>query len=308
MAQKQSTTDVVYVASVKFLRDPIIFARMVDIIGNKPILLRITSSRIIAEIEKDIERWKPSLLRISGFISQVPELTEQLEKMLSSMQIGPDKIKEIRNGVDNTLFAPAEEKERKIKRQELFPDISDRNVVYIYTGRLGNSLKCVDYLIDQWIESGLYKNGYRLILTGDYARTDYGRKLHERYKSDKSILWSGPVDSNTVAGLLKASNVFVSASRNEGLSNSALEAMACGLPIIGRGSISGNSLLIIPEQTGYLFYEDRQLLAKVLPMLTDPKVRKNMGSQARELVINHFNIQQMVGQYNEVFSSFTQAN
>ena len=61
--------------------------------------------------------------------------------------------------------------------------------------------------------------------------------------------------------LLQSLDVFVLNSTNEGMSNTILEAMACGVPVVAT-SVGANGELVVDGQTGYLVppLNDRELL------------------------------------------------
>lgn len=88
-----------------------------------------------------------------------------------------------------------------------------------------------------------------------------------------------------IADILNAADIFVFPSFHEGLPVSALEAMACGLPVIA-SDIRGNVDIIREEDNGYLFApEDVDALAQKIALLMDnPDKRKAMGRRNLEIV------------------------
>lgn len=90
--------------------------------------------------------------------------------------------------------------------------------------------------------------------------------------------------SDTPQEYLAQAKLFVMASRFEGFPNALCEAMACGLPVVSTET-AGTRAIVRPEIDGLLIpAEDvKALVAALDRMLTDPKLRKNMGDRAVEV-------------------------
>lgn len=72
----------------------------------------------------------------------------------------------------------------------------------------------------------------------------------QRLGIDYQVIFIGP--SDRVADYFKAADFGILPSEFEGISNALLEAMACGLSMIG-SRISGTTDLIIDGESGWLF-------------------------------------------------------
>ena len=79
-----------------------------------------------------------------------------------------------------------------------------------------------------------------------------------------------------VAELYKMADVGVSTSRREGLGLNLIEEMASGLPLIARDN-RGHREVIVSEQIGRLFTDEKGLLEAVLEMYRSPKLRAEIG-------------------------------
>lgn len=88
-----------------------------------------------------------------------------------------------------------------------------------------------------------------------------------------------------IPDVLNAADVFVFPSFHEGMPVSALEAMACGLPVIC-SEIRGNVDIIKEGDNGYLFSPaDSDMLSNKIALLMDNEpLRKQMGAKNREIV------------------------
>ena len=97
---------------------------------------------------------------------------------------------------------------------------------------------------------------------------------------------------------MRSFDVFVLPSINEGISNTILEAMATGLPVVA-GRVGGNPELVLDGVTGRLYdpADPSGLEQALLPYLTDPALRQAHGAAARARVVQNFSLDSMVQRY-----------
>ncbi len=106
------------------------------------------------------------------------------------------------------------------------------------------------------------------------------------------------------ARVLRALDVFVLCSLREGISNTILEAMAGGLPVVAT-RVGGNPELVTEGSTGALVpAADADGLAGALTRyLGDPVLRRAHGAAARETALQRFGVAGMVGAYESAWRS-----
>ena len=102
--------------------------------------------------------------------------------------------------------------------------------------------------------------------------------------------------------LMRSFDVFVLPSINEGISNTILEAMATGLPVVA-GRVGGNPELVADGLTGRLYdpTDPAALEQALLPYLTDPALREAQGKAARARVVQNFSLDAMVTRYSALY-------
>jgi sugar transferase (PEP-CTERM/EpsH1 system associated) len=102
--------------------------------------------------------------------------------------------------------------------------------------------------------------------------------------------------------LMRGFDVFVLPSINEGISNTILEAMATGLPVVA-ARVGGNPELVQDGLTGRLYdpADPRALEQALLPYLTDPALRLAHGKAARDRVVQNFSLDAMVNRYSALY-------
>ncbi len=131
-----------------------------------------------------------------------------------ALQTSPSQPMEIiQNGVDIDLFCPPDTKRDRDKK------------ILISTGRLIER-KGYHFLIEAL--EGLA--GYELQLVGDGNMREDLESLAREKGVDVTFL--GKREREELPAILQNADIFVLPSMNEGMSNSLLEAIACGLPVI----------------------------------------------------------------------------
>ena len=146
----------------------------------------------------------------------------------------------------------------------------------------------------------------RLFLVGD-SRADLDdrraalRAQVKRLGLEDRVEFAGAVPD--VRPYLYAADVFVLPSDREGLSNSLLEAMACGLPCVAPASAAGDQVLdpssgIVPPSN------DPRDLADALAHLEDPDLRARLGAGARPAA-QHYSLDAVTDRYETLYRART---
>lgn len=97
---------------------------------------------------------------------------------------------------------------------------------------------------------------------------------------------------NAVADLLPAFDIFVLTSRAEGIPTVALEAMACGIPVIAT-NVGGVSEVVVDQVTGLLVNSSQvtPIVAAIKRLIVDPMLRAKLAEHAQSVVASHYTIQ-----------------
>jgi len=109
-------------------------------------------------------------------------------------------------------------------------------------------------------------------------------------------------ERDDVPSVLAAMDVFVLCSIAEGISNTILEAMATGLPVVAT-RVGGNPELVVDGKTGCLV-EPRSpaaLAASLRRYFEDPRLLAQHGGSARALAVAGFSLERMVGAYEQLY-------
>ncbi|HET6373735.1 MAG TPA: glycosyltransferase [Candidatus Polarisedimenticolia bacterium] len=122
-------------------------------------------------------------------------------------------------------------------------------------------------------------------IAGGGPLLDRRRAQAESLGLGAAVVFTGPIQPAAVGDLLRAADVYLSASSSDGTSSSLLEAMACGvLPVVSR--IPANQAWIRDGENGLLFdQEDPADLDRALDRaLSDQDLRVSAAARNRPLV------------------------
>jgi len=114
-------------------------------------------------------------------------------------------------------------------------------------------------------------------------------------------------DRNDVPDLLRIVDIVVIPSISEGLSLVALEAMACGKPVVAT-RVGGIPELIDDGTNGLLVppADPRALARSVLELAGDGDLRERMGSHGRAKVMGQFSLETMIRGIERVYLSLVE--
>jgi glycosyltransferase involved in cell wall biosynthesis len=211
------------------------------------------------------------------------------------------KIIQIINGVDAEKYKPDGNKKEARARIGIPQDV----LVIGTVGRLDpvkdqrTLIKAFGLLTRARNKANLSKDLRLLIIGSGSNQRELKTVAHKEGVVDK-VFFLG--ERNDVPELLQVMDVFVLPSIAEGISNTILEAMACGLPVIAT-TIGGNPEVIDDGKTGLLFKPgDHDRLAHLLARYCDdPFLRNNHGANGRARVEDNFSLSRMVREYDELY-------
>jgi glycosyltransferase involved in cell wall biosynthesis len=195
----------------------------------------------------------------------------------------------------------------------------DQVLFLITTVRLDKQ-KGIDILLKAWARVVTHENNLNLLIIGKGPHEREFKDLCQSLGISDSVKFMGEVIQ--VEEHLKQSDIFVLASRAEGMSNSLLEAMSYGLTCIAT-NISGNVELIagkaqieihpgefVVAQNGILVSpEDEEALSRAISFLVgDRKTRESLGKNAREYIKNNYSIELIADKYIELYCHLLQGD
>ena len=111
------------------------------------------------------------------------------------------------------------------------------------------------------------------------------------------------INPPNIPDLLKTCDIYLSTSLFEGLSNSIMEAMSAGLPVIAT-NVGDNSYLIKDSFNGFIVpCRDVSLIVEKLEYLINfENVRKEYGNNSRFKIGSEFSEEKLLENYFSIFS------
>jgi sugar transferase (PEP-CTERM/EpsH1 system associated) len=244
--------------------------------------------------------WKYNLLRRAArpLVSNYIAVSRDLENWLrEAIGVPPGKIHQIYNGVDSVKFHP-----RIGARPEFaHPD----SIVF---GSVGRMVEVKDYpaLVRAFIQLIRQQpdrsERARLVIVGEGpARQTCLGMLQGAGLAHLAWL---PGARDDIADIMQAIDVFVLPSRNEGISNTILEAFASGLPVVAT-AVGGNVELVDDGVTGRLVPSgDMAALVQALLFYLDAPARiAEHGATARRQAEQRYSIPVMADAYATVYDT-----
>jgi glycosyltransferase involved in cell wall biosynthesis len=216
-----------------------------------------------------------------------------------------ERLVRIDNGVDTQYFAPAETAEKRELRSRLA--LPQDATIVLYAGRFVRRKGLLD-LVTAW--SRLDQRDARLILLGSGAgQTDSCEtemdQLARNAGLEESIVRVGLVDDPLP--WLQSADIFVLPSYQEGVSNAALEALACGLAVLASQNVAGPELLEHMQTAVVTRAGDVAGLTSGLRLLiASPRLRSEIGARARRRIEQGYDIQRSVARHLELYTALTQ--
>jgi glycosyltransferase involved in cell wall biosynthesis len=142
----------------------------------------------------------------------------------------------------------------------------------------------------------------RLELIGDGPTLPGMSRLVGELGLHELVSFAGALGLDQVRDAMRRADIFCLSSLWEGMAGSVMEAMACGLPVVGT-QVNGIAELVEHGSTGYLVPPERpDLFASALEHLaTDPVERTTFGAAGRERIRREFGVATMVGAKEELF-------
>ena len=190
-----------------------------------------------------------------------------------------DKLKVLPPGVDHELFVPGDRAEARAAL-----GWQAEGSVLLYVGRI-QPLKGIDLAIRSLAH--LEASPARLVIVGGASgasgeeETVKLRALAAELGVQDRVDFAGPQPQETLPEFYAASNVVVICSHSESFGLTALEAQACGRPVVGT-PVGGLSHIVHEGETGFLV-DDRDpvmFAERISKIIESPELAEAMGRRA----------------------------
>jgi sugar transferase (PEP-CTERM/EpsH1 system associated) len=253
----------------------------------------------------DLDGRNPKYQRLrrlyAPFVQRYVALSQDLQGYLvERVGIAPERIEQIYNGVDSQRFSPPAD------GPEPIPGCPFAAPTHWLVGTVGRmqAVKHQTLLARAFVlalqQQPALRERLRLVLVGEGPlRAQAQALLTDAGLADLAWL---PGERSDVPELMRGLNCFVLPSLAEGVSNTILEAMASGLPVVAT-DVGGNGELVQHGHTGLVIpSDDAAAMAQALCRLAaQPEDAARMGVAGRAAVEQRFSLQAMVTAYQHLY-------
>ncbi|MDH3637546.1 MAG: glycosyltransferase, partial [Gammaproteobacteria bacterium] len=233
---------------------------------------------------------------VHGFIA----VSKHMDLWLTqSVGINSAKVMQIYNGVDTDRFRPRKAHEQ---RQITTGFAEETDFVIGTVGRL-EPVKNQLMLLKAFIaarNTGRSSRALKLVVVGDGSQYPDIQDLVREHELQEHVWMPGARDD--IPDIMQCLDLFVLPSKNEGISNTILEAMASGLPIVAT-DVGGNGELVENGKTGKLVALDdvSGLADAIIAYANDADATHNQARAARDTVEKDYSISRMVNDYVRLY-------
>jgi sugar transferase (PEP-CTERM/EpsH1 system associated) len=275
-------------------------------LARVPVRIHGEHGRDVGDLDGSNRRYRFVRRVYRPFVDHYVALSGDLERYLvDAIRIDARHITRIVNGVDIERFHPA----RQLEAPPGFPFADPALCVIGTVGRLA-SVKHQTLLARAFVRvlegHPALRDRLRLAIVGDGALRRDIEDIVDR-AGVRDLVWL-PGARDDVPDVLRAFDVFVLPSLAEGISNTILEAMATGLPIIAT-DVGGNAELIEHGQSGTLVpSDDVAAIAAAIEQYAKPAVALAAGLAARRRAEHHLGLDAMVARYATLYDELLAAH
>jgi glycosyltransferase involved in cell wall biosynthesis len=213
------------------------------------------------------------------------------ETVKQSSLLGKFPVTIVPNGIDTSVFAPC-----NVHAARYALGIPEQRRVLLFASDLVTNRRKGFALLAAALHQMRNINNLFLVSVGGGA---------PKIELDIPHLHLGRIDDDRRLALVySAADIYVIPSLQDNQPNTALEAMACGTPVIGF-DVGGIPDMVRPGVTGLLApaANVRGLSAAIAEMLQSPQMRIEMEESCRRVVMAEYTLERQVRQYIDLYTA-----
>ncbi len=206
----------------------------------------------------------------------------------------------IQNGVDQSVYYPVDDIQKNKIRKQL--NLSESKTIFVSVGGFIERKNNIQ-IINEFLDDIPALSNAILIILGDGPEYLRFKKLTK--KCDNILL---PGNVKNVRDYLQLSDFYISASFSEGLPNTVLEAMSCGLPVILSDIPQHNEIISYDSNSGILFpLYKKQFLIEVIDELSRRSI-DDMKFLSKQIISKYLGAKIMSNQYQKKYIEIVTTN
>jgi sugar transferase (PEP-CTERM/EpsH1 system associated) len=302
-------TYITLVKTLRKLRPSIVHSRNLSgLDALVPAFLAGVSARVHGEHGRDADdvdgrnaKYRRLRRMFRPLVTRYTAVSKDLQRyLIDQIGVSARRITQIYNGVDTDLFRP---RDRGLGVPFPVPPGDERTIRIGTVGRL-QAVKDHVTLVKAFAEAvrldSLTMRTARLVIAGEgVARAQIEAEIARSGVGERVALLG---ERDDIPEVLRSLDLFVLPSLSEGISNTLLEAMATGLPVLAT-RVGGNTELVVENETGQLVNPgDWQRMANwLVTFMSDARLRERQGLAARQRAEEMFSMNAMVHGYTALY-------
>jgi glycosyltransferase involved in cell wall biosynthesis len=250
-----------------------------DRVGHFSLGRKIVDRTIVGPVVRRLER---SILRC-GSVLALSQYTRRLLDDIAGAHVVKDVLP---SPIDTDFFSPISNKPQSGRIG--------------FSGRLSDPRKNLELLFGALYRLRQAGHAVSAVLIGDEP-SETLRQRPKELRIDDAVEFCGYLPIETLRDRLRTLDLFVVPSHQEGLCIAALEAMACGCPVVST-RCGGPEEFVLNDETGFIVNSDPAELADaILHILRAPKLRQRLGVAAREKILRDYSVARASGVFWQAF-------
>jgi len=237
---------------------------------------------------------------LSVFVHRFIVLSSEAEEYLKiKINIESRKIIKICNGVDFSRFASSYNQSNTLNGV-----LNKENFVFGTVGRQAKVknqqllITAFSMLIEKYPAAS---ENVRLLLVGDGPEQGYLKKMVVDLKIENKVIFTG--NRPDIPEMMSLIDVFVLPSLAEGISNTILEAMASGIPVLASHVGGNQELLPLPFKDTHIFpsADPKELMELMAMYFENPELAIENGEISKTHCKMRYSLDSMVDKYKKVY-------
>lgn len=213
--------------------------------GLRPLIALSWGSDLLLEARRDDAVADRCRIALAGSTALWGDCATVLASATAYRRFAPECVLNMPWGVDRERFMPG------VDATRLREKLGWTEAFVVFTNRTMADLYRVDVVIDAFAAASRRCRRLRLLLLGDGPLAPAIRSRVEAARLGALVHAPGRVNEDSLPDLLRASDLYVSASSSDGSSISLLQAMAAGVPVVAT-DLPSNAEWIDAGRTGAL--------------------------------------------------------
>lgn len=220
--------------------------------------------------------------------------------LVDRVGVEDDRITQIYNGVDTGVFSPATGGAQPIAACPFDPS---QHWLVGTVGRM-QTVKDQTMLAQAFVQALLMapelKASMRLVMVGEGPLRAQSQQVLAA-AGLAHLAWL-PGERGDIPAIMRGLHVFVLPSLAEGISNTILEAMASGIPVLAT-AVGGNADLVSQGRTGEIVppADSLAMAHKLVELACNPHRARAFGHAGRQRALTTFSMQAMVSAYQSIY-------